>query len=750
MKRLLNFLTILLLIVIFTNEDVFAKTYNFNNDYVIKYDVVYLDMDKAFNNIKSVYGISTDSELMSILSKLMLYKKHTSGSCSGKSVNYAYRVSTNDKVKLNDKKSIYVPDIYYICDASHNKHDIDDSVTVEIEKINGKYYLPAYFFSAIPSIKVEVNDKTLYQSSNYYDSAKAIKGKSSHTVKLNINKVSNYSSLVESIGKLEYYGEKDGALWREEAKKNIEKYRRGDITVSVSDSNGNAISGADVKIELLDNSFKFGTAIANDLNFTDVNTKYFNALDSSNYFKMRVYYKKGLEDLRNQFFAGADKAKITYLRGHTLYWDILYEYTFKAIVGSKSDNDPNNITMGFVKSKYEAYKKDGNYTQEEKNNINKWLKELKNKFKNLIYDYIKMMVNKYPQFNEWDVLNEINSQEWWKYYLFYEEFLTDSNFKFTYDSNDENYNKKRKIFLDYNTKDKYTKKMQEKGFSDYIDFLVGCIETYRSVTKKPGVVNEILFSTATRLSSNTILSQCVWQFEEINKRLKAKGEPIIDAIGFQNHVRTSYHFTPNAYENMYNAILKQTGVSVGKITEYDNYVSGETVTSSEQKLRAQYLTDTVIAAYANKKINLFFIWGINSDKFSKAERDAYHKLVKDWLSYTGNFKTSSGKSSTRVYTGQYKITVTYNGQTTTKTVNVTNSSNSVEVKLPVKTSTQTNIIGDINGDGKVSVADYNSIRRHMVGTNKLTGDKLTKADVNNDGKVSIADYNSIRRIIVNK
>ena len=57
--------------------------------------------------------------------------------------------------------------------------------------------------------------------------------------------------------------------------------------------------------------------------------------------------------------------------------------------------------------------------------------------------------------------------------------------------------------------------------------------------------------------------------------------------------------------------------------------------------------------------------------------------------------------------------------------------------------------GDINGDGKVSITDYNLIRRHIVGTNKLTGDKLTRADVNNDGKVSIADFNSIRRIIVN-
>lgn len=55
--------------------------------------------------------------------------------------------------------------------------------------------------------------------------------------------------------------------------------------------------------------------------------------------------------------------------------------------------------------------------------------------------------------------------------------------------------------------------------------------------------------------------------------------------------------------------------------------------------------------------------------------------------------------------------------------------------------------GDVSGDGKVTISDYNLIRKHMMG-NLLTGDKLVRADVNLDGKVSVADYNLIRKIII--
>ena len=61
---------------------------------------------------------------------------------------------------------------------------------------------------------------------------------------------------------------------------------------------------------------------------------------------------------------------------------------------------------------------------------------------------------------------------------------------------------------------------------------------------------------------------------------------------------------------------------------------------------------------------------------------------------------------------------------------------------------QTYLVGDVNGDGKVSSLDYIKIKNHIMGTNKLTGSPLTRADVNGDGKVSSLDYIKIKNHIM--
>lgn len=50
------------------------------------------------------------------------------------------------------------------------------------------------------------------------------------------------------------------------------------------------------------------------------------------------------------------------------------------------------------------------------------------------------------------------------------------------------------------------------------------------------------------------------------------------------------------------------------------------------------------------------------------------------------------------------------------------------------------LLGDVNGDGKVTLADYAKILAHVKKTSLLTGDALKAADVNGDGKVTLADY----------
>jgi hypothetical protein len=54
------------------------------------------------------------------------------------------------------------------------------------------------------------------------------------------------------------------------------------------------------------------------------------------------------------------------------------------------------------------------------------------------------------------------------------------------------------------------------------------------------------------------------------------------------------------------------------------------------------------------------------------------------------------------------------------------------------------IVGDVNGDGEVNIADINAVINII-----LSDDSNSLADVNGDGEVNIADINAIINIILN-
>ncbi len=57
------------------------------------------------------------------------------------------------------------------------------------------------------------------------------------------------------------------------------------------------------------------------------------------------------------------------------------------------------------------------------------------------------------------------------------------------------------------------------------------------------------------------------------------------------------------------------------------------------------------------------------------------------------------------------------------------------------------VYGDVNGDGKISAADYMKIKRTIKDTSMLSGVYITAADVNKDGKIAAADYMMVKRHI---
>lgn len=60
------------------------------------------------------------------------------------------------------------------------------------------------------------------------------------------------------------------------------------------------------------------------------------------------------------------------------------------------------------------------------------------------------------------------------------------------------------------------------------------------------------------------------------------------------------------------------------------------------------------------------------------------------------------------------------------------------------------VLGDVNGDGKISALDYVKIKNHIMKTNLINSDVyLISADVNDDGKISALDYVRIKNRIMN-
>ena len=57
------------------------------------------------------------------------------------------------------------------------------------------------------------------------------------------------------------------------------------------------------------------------------------------------------------------------------------------------------------------------------------------------------------------------------------------------------------------------------------------------------------------------------------------------------------------------------------------------------------------------------------------------------------------------------------------------------------------VIGDVNGDEKIAIADYGKILQYVNNSKELTKQELFNADVNADGKVNSIDYLLISRII---
>ena len=111
------------------------------------------------------------------------------------------------------------------------------------------------------------------------------------------------------------------------------------------------------------------------------------------------------------------------------------------------------------------------------------------------------------------------------------------------------------------------------------------------------------------------------------------------------------------------------------------------------------------------------------------------------VSVPGGTKDSSGQYTTtydipEVAPGTYTMRVSKKNHVTREyTVTVSGDAVTQDVKI--------HLMGDINGDGRISIGDINQANLHAKGKKILLGYELACADINGDGRVTTSDVNKM-------
>lgn len=128
-----------------------------------------------------------------------------------------------------------------------------------------------------------------------------------------------------------YKGIEEDALWRKEAYRRIEKYRKNDMNISVVDENGNPIKNAEISADMTKNEYMFGVSLCeNEVLNLDTSTKsgaIYNELINNSFntgvcgLEMKEYNisqddaEAGIK-MVNEFLSRGKR-----MRGHAILWD---------------------------------------------------------------------------------------------------------------------------------------------------------------------------------------------------------------------------------------------------------------------------------------------------------------------------------------------------------------------------------------------------------------------------------------------
>ncbi|NEW84328.1 MAG: endo-1,4-beta-xylanase, partial [Mariniphaga sp.] len=219
--------------------------------------------------------------------------------------------------------------------------------------VNGKYVWPPYLERGISFGKewTETSIPFVIPKDVKVEDVKLVFGFDSYPQRFEIGPVTflncgqnvKLEDLPRSV--VRYEGGEPDAPWRKAAAERIEKYRKGDLTIKVLDTNGKPVRNAEVSIRMKRNAFNWGTATSSQRLldpeskiYRDTLLKYFNQVVFENEMKWGPWSQQNPQERgikTKEALQWLNKKGIT-TRGHVMVWPS-WQHSPKYLTTLKSD-----------------------------------------------------------------------------------------------------------------------------------------------------------------------------------------------------------------------------------------------------------------------------------------------------------------------------------------------------------------------------------------------------------------------------
>ena len=442
--------------------------------------------------------------------------------------------------------------------------------------------------------------------------------------------------------------------WRKDAWARIEQIRKGDFTVNVKDEYGNSVNGAEVKVNMYEHEFRWGTAINGNILTTSANhPKYragvsllFNAGVLENGHKWNYYENVQPGRARSEYNAAKEQG-LSYMRGHTLIWD----YSFPS-----GWTENNSIPLRIYNL----------FTAENKSGLDSAIKAHFNKIAGVPPDGFR------GQVECWDVLNEAMENRAMQNSSWYNNGNRYSVIKNWFDWAREAAGQETQLFINETGLDAEDT-VWENGFAETLENMQTNDVDFDGIGIQGHFRRHSGLNPTTKSYRENITPESFYQMlGKFNKFDKIMTLTEFDIqcqiiVGEDQHPDSGVH--------------------------NDDCANG---TLGDRQWEAGFTRDIMIAVFSHPNMNGFYMWGFwsgshwesnapvfNADWSLKESGKQYIDLVYNkWRTRESGITETGGTYNFRGFYGDYDITVSHNGKT--KTVQASfnkGGNNSVTVTL---------------------------------------------------------------------